>query len=76
MKELTAVLQEQFLNKRVKIQIPLRDEKGNEHLTKLNTVMGDCSWIGENKILWPGKIQVTIGRAPFVVKHINHIELV
>jgi hypothetical protein len=75
MSDLTIILQEQFLNKRVEIQIPARNEKGINHPTQLTIIAGNCSWVGENKILWPGQIQVTIDRTPCIIKHINHIKL-
>lgn len=67
------VLEEQFLDKRVTIKVPARDDFGN--LTnRLTEVSGVCKFIGKNELIgW--ELQVTINRTPFEVKHITHITL-
>lgn len=68
------VLEEIFLNKRVEVKIPYRDEFGKQVPGKFDTAVGICKFIGENK--WLGiPLQITIDRTPFEVKHINDVKL-
>lgn len=71
---LNQILQEQFLNKRITVPIPERDNKGKVIPNKFQQCSGTCQFIGSNPFLgWD--LQVTVDGTPIQVKHINEIKL-
>jgi hypothetical protein len=72
--ELLLILQDQFLNKKITVPIPERDNSGKTIPNKFQQCTGICSYIGPNNTLnWD--IQVTVDGTPIQVKHINDIKL-
>lgn len=71
---LLSILQDQFLNKRITVVVPERDNNGRTIPNKFTTCSGLCTFIGSNNVLqWD--IQVTVDGMPIQVKHINDIVL-
>lgn len=72
---LKTILEQQFLNKRILIPVPERDQKGKLIPTKTINIAGQCTFIGSNETLgWD--IQVTLDdQMPVQVSHINDIKL-
>ena len=68
-------LEEIFLNKKVLIKIPFRDNAGKEIPGKFDTTGGICTFIGPNDFMGY-ELQVTIDRTPFKINHINDIKIV
>lgn len=73
MNQLTSILQDQFLDKEVEVQIPERDNFGRQ-TNKMIVLQGKCVWIGENELL-EIPLQLTLNRMPITVKHITYIKL-
>ena len=71
---LLSILQDQFLNKYITVPVPERDNYGRTIPNKTVDIAGQCTFIGENKIMgW--EIQVTVDLMPIQIKHINNIRL-
>lgn len=72
--QLQQILQDQFLNKRIAVVVPERDNKGKIIPNKNSTMYGVCTYIGENKTLgW--EIQVNVNHTPIQLKHVNDISV-
>lgn len=71
----TSTLEDIFLNKRVIVKYPLRDNNGKIVPGKFTTAGGICQQIGPNPHLGID-LQVVIDRTPVQVSHINDIQLV
>ena len=73
--QLQTLLEQQFLNKRISVPIPDRDQNGKTIPNWFVQCTGICTFIGSNHIMgW--EIQVTVGSTPIPVKHINDIQIV
>jgi hypothetical protein len=72
--QLLQVLQDQFLGKQIIVPLQERDNKGKLMPFKYSDVLGQCTFIGENKIL-NIDLQVTVDGMPIQIKHINDIKL-
>ena len=62
-----------FINKKVTIQIPFRDEKGKVIDRKFTEVTGICSFYGYNDIL--NCTQITLNRMPIYPINLNQIKV-
>lgn len=71
---LQQILQDQFLNKRITVPIPERDNRGRTIPNKYTTASGICQYIGSNNVLGYD-IQVTVDGMPLQIRHINDIVL-
>jgi hypothetical protein len=74
MNPLQKLLEDQFLNKRITVPIPERDNKGKVITNKFQQCTGICQYIGSNPFMkWD--LQVTVDGTPIQVRHINDITL-
>jgi hypothetical protein len=74
MKQLQKLLEDQFLNKRISVPIPERDNKGKVIPNKFQQCAGICQFIGPNPLLgWD--LQVTVDGTPIQIRHINDIKI-
>ena len=65
----------QFLiGQRVRVKVPFRDNFGKVVPNQFTTACGVCEFVGPNPRLgW--ELQITIGRMPVKVEHVNDIEI-
>lgn len=72
MEELTKILTDRFVGKRIECPFPARDRQGKVIPNKFTTIVGQCSFAGYNTCL--DCFQVTVNRCPVTFNNVKDFE--
>lgn len=72
---LQSVLNQEFLNKRISIPIPERDNRGRIIPNRFVQCTGTCNYIGNIPVYGETDIYIVLDGMPILVRHMNDIVL-